>query len=422
MLNVPGPRSRELVERLRRYEARGVTYVDERFPVAWHAASGATVEDADGNRYTDLTSAFGVASVGHSNPAVSAAIAAQAARLIHGMGDLHPPDVKVRLLERLAEIAPGTLTKSFLASAGAEAVEFALKTAYLRTGKPGVLAYRGAYHGLTLGALAVIGLEKFRAPFASLVAERATLLDFPSGGEDPEQALRALRAALERDPSIGTLIIEPIQGRAGIVIPPAGYLTGVRTLCDEHGVVLIFDEIYTGFGRTGTLFACEHEEVLPDLLCIGKALGSGVPISATIGTPAVMDAWAPSQGEALHTSTYLGNPLGCAAALATIDELDRRGLVARARTLGVKLGARLTALRRHPAVREIRGLGMLWGVEFAGGAALAELVQRALRAGLILLPSGSEGNVLTIAPPLVIEEEQLWTAIDVLDGLIGGTA
>ncbi len=416
---IPGPRSRALIATLRRYEARGVTYVDERFPVAWERASGATVIDADGNRYTDLTSAFGVANVGHSNAAVRAAITEQAGKMIHGMGDLHPPEVKVRLLERLAAIAPGDLSKSYLASAGAESVEFALKTAYLRTGKAGVVAYHGAYHGLTLGALAVIGIDKFRLPFEPLVARTATLIDFPR--DDAEAALAALRALLERDRSIGAVLIEPIQGRAGIILPPPGYLGGVRALCDAFEVVLIFDEIYTGFARTGTMFACEDEGVIPDIMCIGKALAGGAPLSAAIGRPHVIDAWAPSSGEALHTSTYLGNPLACAAALATIDEIERRALIERSRNLGGALGERLQQLRRLPDVPGVRGRGMLWGVEFGDAAFLVELVQRALRDGLILLPSGIEGNVLTIAPPLVIEENELWPAIDRLERLIGGS-
>jgi 4-aminobutyrate aminotransferase-like enzyme len=413
---IPGPRSRALTDALRRYEARGVTYIDERFPIAWERASGATVVDADGHLYTDLTSAFGVANVGHSNEAVRAAIDEQAAKMIHGMGDLHPPEVKVRLLERLADIAPGDLSKTYLASAGAESVEFALKTAYLRTGKTGVVAYRGAYHGLTLGTLGVIGIEKFRAPFAPLVTQHATLIDFPR--DDADAALSTLRSTLERDRSIGALLIEPIQGRAGIILPPPGYLAGVRALCDAFEIVLIFDEIYTGFARTGTMFACEHENVVPDIMCVGKALAGGAPLSAAIGRPHVVDAWAPSSGEALHTSTYLGNPLACAASLATIDEIERRGLTGRSRNLGIALGERL---RKLPRARDVRGRGMMWGVEFSDAAFLIDLVQRALREGLILLPSGIDGNVLTIAPPLIIEEDELWSAIDTLERLIGGS-
>jgi 4-aminobutyrate aminotransferase-like enzyme len=414
---IPGERSREIIATLRRYEARGVTYVDERFPVVWERASGSTVIDADGNRYTDLTSAFGVANVGHGNAAVRAAIAAQAERMIHGMGDLHPPDVKVALLERLASIAPGDLTKTYLASAGDEAVEFALKTAYLRTGKAGIVSYRGAYHGLTLGTLGAIGIEKFRAAFEALVPHNATFLDFPE--RDAEGALAELRALLERDRSIGAILVEPIQGRAGIRLPPPGYLLGVRTLCDTFEIVLIFDEIYTGFGRTGAFFACEYEGVVPDLLCAGKALACGAPLSAAIGRAHVMDAWAPSSGEALATSTYLGNPLGCAASLAVIGEIERLGLVERSARLGRALGERLTHIASSK-ICAVRGRGMLWGIEFDDAALLIELVQRALRAGLILLPSGVDGTVLTIAPPLVIEESELWAAIDTLERLIGG--
>ncbi|HEY6236919.1 MAG TPA: aspartate aminotransferase family protein, partial [Candidatus Elarobacter sp.] len=317
---VPGPRSRALASELAAYEAPGVTYLADDYPVFWESASGALVTDVDGNRYLDLTSAFGVAATGHTNPHVATAVADQAQRLMHGMGDVHPTELRTRLLARLAKLSPGDLRKTYLATSGAEAVEFALKTALLATGKPRVLAYHGAYHGLSLGALEVAGIDKFRAPFAPLVPGRATFLPYPGAGATVDGAIGAARTALGHDPAIGAVIVEPIQGRGGVIVPPRGFLGALRALCDERGLLLILDEIYTGFGRTGAMFACEHEAVVPDLLCVGKALGGGVPLSATIGTPRAMDAWPVSAGEALHTSTFLGNPLACAAALANLDE------------------------------------------------------------------------------------------------------
>lgn len=416
---VPGPRTRELTPRLRAYESRNVTFVDEKFPVFWESASGANVTDVDGNRYIDLTAAFGVANTGHSNPRVAAAIADQAMRLMHAMGDVHPTQVKVRLLERLAAITPGNLSKTFLASTGAEAVEAALKTAMLATGKSAFAAYRGAYHGLSLGTLEISGIEKFRTPFADVLPQKSLLLDYPHA--DPHAADEGVAAALERvqsalhsRPDLAALVIEPLQGRGGCIVPPAGYLTGLRRICSELRILLIFDEIYTGFGRTGTLFACEREGVVPDILCIGKAMANGFPISAAIASADVMDAWPVSPGEALHTSTYLGNPMACAAALANLAEIERMQLPARAGRLGAGLGPRLEALRAGGKARAARGRGLMWGVELRDGAQAERAVKDALKAGVILLQAGPQGNVLSITPPLVISERQLLRAIDIV--------
>ena len=351
---IPGPRSHALGQRLMECEAPGVTFIADDFPVFWERAHGALVVDVDGNRYLDLTSAFGVAAGGHTDPPVSAAIAEQAARLIHGMGDVHPTEVRLRLLEALARLAPGDLCKSYLSTSGADAVEFALKTAHLATGKPRVIAYEGAYHGLSLGALEVVGIEKFRAPFAPLVAQRATLLPYPGAADDCSSALDALTAALAQDPQAGAVILEPIQGRGGVIVPPDGFLRGVRAVCDRHGVLLILDEIYTGFGRTGTMFACQAEAVVPDLLCVGKALGGGVPLAATIGSARVMDAWPSTGGEALHTSTFMGTPLACAAApffaSAFVSRSASRSKAATCRPACVRTDRRSARVWKHCVV------------------------------------------------------------------------
>jgi len=416
---VPGPRSRELTTALRLFESRNVTFVDKDFPIFWESASGATVTDVDGNRYIDLTGAFGVANTGHSNPYVAAAISDQAVRLMHGMGDVHPTEVKVQLLETLARITPGDLSKTFLASTGSEAVEAALKTAMLATGKFAFAAYHGAYHGLSLGTLEVSGIEKFRAPFAQFVPQRTLFLDYPranhlSTDEGAAAALDETKRALSARNDIAALIIEPLQGRGGCIVPPKGYLKGLRELCDSLGILLIFDEIYTGFGRTGWLFACEQEGVVPDILCIGKAMANGFPISATIARPSIMDVWPESPGEALHTSTYLGNPMACAAALANLGEIDRMQLPQRARQMGIMLGARLDALRADGKVLDVRGRGLMWGIEFADAKTAEGIVKEALKAGVILLQAGPQGNVISITPPLVITQRQLFRALDLI--------
>jgi 4-aminobutyrate aminotransferase-like enzyme len=392
-------------------------------PIFWESASDATVIDVDGNAYVDLTAAFGVANTGHSNPYVAAAVHDQAVRLMHGMGDVHPTEVKVRLLEALADIAPGDLTKTFLASTGSEAVEAALKTAMLATGKFAFAAYRGAYHGLSLGTLAISGVEKFREPFAQFVTSGTLFLDYPhanalAGDEGAAAALDEAERALRSRSDLAALIIEPIQGRGGCVVPPKGYLQGLRRICNSLGLLLIFDEIYTGFGRTGTLFACQHDDAVPDILCIGKAMANGFPISAAIARPVIMDVWPESPGEALHTSTYLGNPMGCAAALANLGEIERLQLPQRARELGAMLGARLDALSTQEKVVDVRGRGLMWGIELRETRTAEQLVKRALKAGVILLQAGPLGNVISITPPLVISEAQLHRAVDVIETCI----
>jgi 4-aminobutyrate aminotransferase-like enzyme len=418
-VTIPGPRSAAATARLKAREQRNVTFVSDDLPIVWESASGATVRDVDGNEYIDCTAAFGVTNTGHCNAYVADAVAAQAHRLMHGMGDVHPNATKIELLERLAEILPPSLERTFLATTGSEAVEAALKTAVLATGKSRFAAFRGGYHGLSIGTLGVGGIERFRRPFAALLAREPLLLEFPRAapGVDARSAAGEADDLLARD-DIAALIVEPIQGRAGAVVPPAGYLAELRRVCDRRGIVMIVDEIYTGFGRTGDWFAIDADAIVPDILCIGKAFGSGVPISAAVGTASVMDAWPHSTGEALHTSTYLGNPLGCAAALATIEELRRHALPERAERLGRDLGERLTSLLRFEHVVDVRGRGLLWGVQLVDAPRAAATVGRALRGGVILLQSGVDGDVVTIAPPLIIEEAALHRAVETLSAAI----
>jgi len=418
-VSIPGARSAALAKRLSAHESRNVTFLCDDFPIFWKAASGATVIDADDNRYVDCTAAFGVANVGHCNAHVARAVREQANRLMHGMGDVHPTEIKVQLLERLSEILPPGLSKTFLATTGSEAVEAALKTAILATGKARFATYRGAYHGLSFGALSVGGIEQFRKPFAGALGAQPVMLEYPRAGlNDVDHAIMSARKTLRASNDIAALLIEPIQGRAGCVVPPPGYLAALRALCDDLGILMIADEIFTGFGRTGAWFAVAHDAIVPDILCIGKAMGSGIPISAAIGTAKVMDAWPSSTGEALHTSTFLGNPLGCAAALATIDEMERHDLPSRAAALGSQLRSRVEALRAHDAVVDVRGRGLLWGIEFRDPATAFAVIKRALREGVILLQSGVWGETITLSPPLVIEPQQLERAVAVLTSAI----
>ncbi len=417
---VPGPQSKRLAATLRMHESRNVTYLAEDFPIFWESANGSTVQDADGNRYIDCTAAFGVANVGHCNPAVTKAIIEQSARLMHAMGDVHPAAVRSALFERLANILPKGLSKTFLATTGSEAIEAALKTAILYTGKSRFAAYRGGYHGLSFGALSVGGIERFRAPFAAALGNEPLLLDYPQLRVD--DAMAHARDTLAKRSDIAALVVEPVQGRAGVIVPPPGYLRALRAICDELGILLIVDEIYTGFGRTGKWFAVDHDEVAPDILCIGKAMGAGVPISAAVARPEVMDSWPPSSGEALHTSTYLGDPLGCAAAIACIDELARLELPARAQRLGETVRERLDLLRARDGVAGVRGCGLFWGIQLGDAARTAAVIKAALQRGAIFLQSGTAGNVVAISPPLTIGEDQLARALDILEIAIEATA
>ncbi len=418
MTRIPGEHTHQLAQLLRKYESRNVTYLGEDFPVFWESATGATATDVDGNEYVDLTAAFGVANAGHSNRNVAAAIYRQAARLMHAMGDVYPTELKARLLEKLATIAPGSLTKTILASTGADAVEAAMKTAMLATGKPAFAAFRGSYHGLTVGTLEISGIKKFRDPFLPWLPERTLLLDYPKTAQRGDEALEYARRAFSIRHDLAAVIVEPIQGRGGCIVPPKNYLAGLREICRERGLLFICDEIYTGFGRTGTMFACDYEGIVPDILCLGKAMANGFPISATIAPPEIMDAWPLSSGEALHTSTHLGNPMGCAAALANIAEIETRDLPKRAAGLGETLACRLSALRASGMAIDVRGRGLMWGIELRDAAQAQSVVERALKAGVIVLQAGTQGNVLSLTPPLVISENELMHAVDVIESCL----
>lgn len=422
---VPGPRSRGLAALLARYEARGVTYLADDFPVFWERAKGALVTDADGNRYLDCTAAFGVAAVGHGHPQVVAAIARQAAELMHGMGDVHPSAVRARYLERLSARAPGELTRCFLGANGSDAIEFALKTAFLKTRRPGVLTFEGGYHGLSYGALEVAGIDRFRAPFLPQLRDRQTRLPYPLEAIGAQRAFDRVEEALRQDRTIGAILIEPIAGRAGTLLPAPGVLPGLRALADQYEAVLIFDEIYTGFGRTGFWFACEAESVVPDILCLGKAIAGGFPLSAAIGNEATFSAWPRSTGEAIHTATFLGNPMACAAGHAVLDIFERERLVGRAAELGEWLGHELAALalRIGPALQRevaVRGRGMMWALDLGDATLAVKTTVRALHAGLILLPQGTRSTAIALTPPLTITKTQLARAIELLEGAIVG--
>jgi 4-aminobutyrate aminotransferase-like enzyme len=463
---IPGPRSRELAAQLRRFESRNVTFVAEDWPIFWERADGANVWDADGNRFLDMTSAFGVAGVGHTRREIREALNAQAGQLMHAMGDVHPTAVKAELCARLSAMTferwGAGNGKVILGNSGFEAVEAALKTSLLHSGKPGVIAFRGAYHGLGLGALATGGIPFFREPFRAQLKDIASILPYPGCYRCPFGATEGFRlegrdfpncstCCIEklheeiertlRQRPIGAILVEPVQGRGGCVLPPRDFLRLLRHVCDERKILLIADEILTGFNRTGAMFACEHSGVVPDLICLGKSLTGGFPLSACVGRADIMDAWPVSSGEALHTSTFLGNPLGCAMALASLKLHDGPDLARHVRERGAKLKSALQAIS-SPNIGHVRGAGLMIGVElvepgtrmaafepnprngqanrFQEGAVIpvdfaprpatvlaTSLVKRALHEGIIVLADSPAGNVLSFTPPFCISDEEI---------------
>lgn len=422
--------TRSTLDLLTRYESRNVTFRDPdgSWPVVWARARGAQVWDAEDKRYLDLTAAFGVAAAGHANPAVVRAGQRQMGRLLHAMGDVHPHALKAELARALSRLTFERWThrrhngKTILGSSGFEAVEAALKTARLATGRRHVIAFRGGYHGLGYGALNATHREHFREPFRDQLGEFGLFADFPTDSKSVQKTRHELEAHFRKHP-VGAVLVEPVQARGGIKVPPANFLPLLRRLCNRHGALLIVDEIYTGFGRTGRWFAVEYAGVVPDLICLGKALTGGFPLSACVGRADVMDrAWPVSTGEAIHTSTFLGHPVGCAMALAQIAEIRRRKLPRASAATGkwlLRELARLTAPNNHYRLLA-RGTGLMAGLEVQhadGRPATAEclaLVKRMLHRGFILLPEGEHANVVGFTPPLTITRSQLKAALRAL--------
>jgi 4-aminobutyrate aminotransferase-like enzyme len=407
----PGPRSRELGAALARTEAPGVNTVSAGPSVVWAEAVGSNVLDVDGNRYVDLTSGFGVAAVGHRHPRVTAAITDQALRLVHGLGDVAAHPARVELARRLQALAPMPDARVYFAVSGSDAVEIAWKTAALATGRSGVLAFDPAYHGTSLGALALTARPAFRAPFAAMTSAQAVRLPYGCDARDLDRVFD------RHGEAIGCVVYEPVVGREGVHFPPPGWLASVAERARARGILVVADEIFTGFGRTGVLFASAAEGVVPDLLCCGKALGGGLPIAAVLGSAHLFAGW-DGRGEALHTGTFLAHPLSCAAALATLDLIEDESLPARARDLGAWIEDRVARWRGLAGVADVRGRGLLWAVELADAEAAQRCARAALERGLLLLTCGAEGRTLQILPPLTIDRRQLATALDLLEAAL----
>jgi len=415
--------TKKVIELLREYESRNILFTepDGSWPIVWERAKGVNVWDAEGKKYLDLTAAFGVAAAGHANPNVVKAGQKQMAKLLHAMGDVHPHALKAELARELSRITFERWSKKsgkvIFSNSGFEAVESALKTVILATKKRGVISFTGAYHGLGYGALNVTHRDFFRSPYESQLREFGNFVSFPKKSSDLATAEFQIRNFFRRG-WIGAILVEPVQARGGCNVPPPKFLPLLRKLCDEHGALLILDEIYTGFGRTGKWFACEHSGVIPDLICLGKALTGGFPLSACVGRADLMDAaWPASTGEAIHTSTFLGHPVGCAMALAQISEIEKLNLPERSAELGKFLLDELSKVQSPKSKVETRGIGLMAGLELIlpDGKPATEItiaaIKNLLSHGYIFLPEGEFGNVISFTPPLTISKMQLAKAI-----------
>ena len=371
----------------------------QRFPVTIRKGSGSTVWDDAGKQYIDCMGGYGVALVGHRNERVVKALQAQLEEIITVHSSLYNT-TRLQFLKKLISVSPQGLSQVHLNNSGAEAIEAAIKFARKHTGKKRMIAMRGSYHGKSMGALSLTFNPKYRKSFAPLVDEVEFI---PFGDKD------ALQNAVNDETAM--VIMEPIQGESGIHVAPDGFLQKARSVCDENGALLVFDEIQCGLGRTGRMWACDHWDTRPDILCTAKGIAGGVPMGATLAKPEIIASI--SKGE--HSSTFGGNPLACAAADATITALQEDGLIQNAANIGAMLIDGLKKLAEtHPIIREVRGMGLMIGVELKFD--VKDILMDAIDKGVLLLYSGR--NVLRFLPPLSISQQEVQKVLVVLDDLL----
>ena len=429
-MELPGPLGKQLIELDERYTSPSYTRA---YPLAVKRGRGAVIEDLDGNLFLDFTAGIAVTAAGHCHPRVVAAIQRQAAELIHMSGTDFYYQSEASLAKKLAELAPGPEPKRVLfTNSGAEAVEAAIKLARYQTGRKHIIAFYNAFHGRTMGALSLTASKIVqRRRFAPLLPQ-VSHVDFPAcyhcpmrpddGGccFDPlEQIETIFRKAV--DPSeVAAIVVEPIQGEGGYIVPPPEFHPRLKALAERHGILYVADEVQTGMGRTGKMFALEHWGVVPDIMCRAKGIASGMPLGAIVAPERVMN-WEPGA----HASTFGGNPVSCAAALETIALLEEE-LMANAAAQGDFLMTRLRELQqKHALIGDVRGLGLMVGVELVRDRQTKEravqerntLIQACFRKGLLLLGCGE--NSIRLSPPLVIDRQQAETAIAILDQTLG---
>ena len=371
----------------------------QRFPVTIEKGVGAHVWDIDGKEYIDCMGGYGVALVGHQNQRVNNAIKEQLDKIITVHSSLYNK-TREEFLKMLIGLAPKGLTQVHLNNSGAEAIEAAIKFARKFTGKKGMVAMKGSYHGKSFGALSLTFGPKYRKPFEPLVEK----VSFASFGD-----IESLRSVIDDETAF--VILEPIQGESGIIVAPEGFLQEVRKLCDEKGILLIFDEIQAGLGRTGRLWACDHWNTVPDILCLAKGIAGGVPMGVTLVRPDILASM--NKGE--HSSTFGGNPLSCAAGIASLKALTEDGLIENSEKMGKIFREGLEKLKeKHTMIREIRGKGLMIGIEMK--FEIKDILMELIKEGILMLYSGR--NILRILPPLVISEDDITKVLHVLDSIL----
>jgi 4-aminobutyrate aminotransferase-like enzyme len=429
---LPGPKAAAIVARLRAAEGAGMRTGAADAPLVIETASGSTIVDPDGNRFTDLHASFAAATIGHAHPDVTSAIVRQASRFTHAPSAF-ASEVRIGFEEDLLAMMPPELDRVLLGLSGSDANDLAIKLARTLTGRREVIAFAGGYLGRGSGVVGFNGKVAFRERVG--VGPDAHFFPYPYpyrwrlGPPDfaGEGALTLLDDALGSGASgigqVAAIVVEPVQGNGGVVIPPDGFLAGLRQLADRHGIVLIFDEIQSGFGRTGRLWASEHWQVTPDLMTVGKGIGGGMAVSAVVGRQTAMGHWQPGS----HSSTFLTNGLNLAAGRAALEVMRRERLWERSASLGTATLERLQArLGTLDAVGEVRGLGLFLGIEVVtdrssrapDAAAARRIVARCLDEGVIVGLSGHFDNVVKISPPLTIPEDALWPALDIVVAVI----
>jgi 4-aminobutyrate aminotransferase / (S)-3-amino-2-methylpropionate transaminase / 5-aminovalerate transaminase len=418
---IPGPRSKEILERKERVIADPLSIF---LPVVIEHGEGATLTDVDGNTFIDFTGGVGCLNVGHANPRVTEAVQEQAAKFLHTDFTIVPYEVYVTLAERLVASVPisGPAKAAFF-NAGTEAIENAIKFARAYTKRPAVIAFEGGFHGRTLLSLTLTSkTHPYKAglgPFAPEVYRLPFAQDYrgPSAGEALAALERALVTTVAAE-SVAAIVIEPVQGEGGFVVAPQEFLEGIRRICDDNAIVLVIDEVQTGFGRTGRMWGIEHYDIEPDLLTVAKSIAGGLPLSGVIGRAAIMDA----PGDSAIGGTYVGNPVAQAAALAVLDVFEEDGLVDRAGQIGEVIRSRMQSWQqRWDAVGDVRGLGAMLAIELVHDRGTRDpapelataVVEAAAARGLLLLKSGIYSNCIRVLVPLVISEAELDEALGV---------
>ncbi len=408
---LPGPIAQAIIARDEAVTSPSLTRV---YPLVVQRARGCVIEDVDGNRFLDFNAGIAVVAAGHAHPAVNAAIHAQVDDVLHYCSsDFYLP-AHADVCERLAALAPMPDARVFLSNSGTEAVEAALKLARHHTRRPNVIAFLGAFHGRSLGSLSLTASKaRQRAGFGIVTPGSLHAPYFDSYDDSALSGAAYIEEVLFKrltDPSdVAAIFVEPIQGEGGYIVPPAGWLADLRTLCDEHGILLVLDEVQSGVGRTGTMWAAEHDGVVPDIMCIGKGLASGLPLAGIVARSAVMD-WEPGG----HGSTFGGNPVACAAALATLDLVESE-LAANAAAVGEQL---LTALRaiESPRIGQVRGRGLMIGFDLEDHDAAVAVERACFERGLLVLTCGERS--IRLAPPLVVTPAQAETAVEILTAVL----